>query len=88
MGKKSTDEEIMESEGETLRLLNQKTGHKNACIHHKKNGEPYLNPVRALERQDVHLRINRANLDCLMSEFLRREEGKTLEMTICQNHSN
>ena len=35
---KATDEEIMESEGPTLRLVNQKNGHKKSCIHHEKMG--------------------------------------------------
>ena len=37
---KTSDEEIMESDGGNLRIANHKIDHKNACIHHEKNGEP------------------------------------------------
>ena len=58
-------EEVMEAYGATMILVDQKSGHKNSCIHHEKNGEPYLNPVIELWRQYVHLRKNRSNMDCL-----------------------
>ena len=45
LGRKSTEEEIMEVDAATMRLLNKKIWHKNACIYHKTNWEPYLNPV-------------------------------------------
>ena len=38
LGQKATDEEIMEADGATLILVNQKIGHKNGCTHHETNG--------------------------------------------------
>ena len=69
LGQKETDKEIMDAGGATLRLMNKKKGHKNACMHHEKNGEPHLNLVGSLERRYVHLIKNRAKLDYLMSAF-------------------
>ena len=51
------DEEIIDAQGETLRMINQKRGHKNSCIHNETNGEQYMNPVRALGKQYVHKKI-------------------------------
>ena len=61
LGQKVTDEEIMESKGSTMILINQRRGHTNALTHHKTNVEPYINPVRALGRIYAHLRRNREN---------------------------
>ena len=47
---KETDEVIMDAVGSISSLMNQKSGHKNACIHHETNGESYLNPVISLGR--------------------------------------
>ena len=69
--KKSTDKEIVVSEGATIRLVNNKIGHKNACIHREK-WEPYLNPVRSLGSRYFRLRRNMGKLGCLISAFLRR----------------
>ena len=38
LGQKATDKEIMDAEGATLILINQKSGNKNSFIHHEKNG--------------------------------------------------
>ena len=35
------EEDIMKAVGATLRLSNQKNGHKNACIHQEHNGHEY-----------------------------------------------
>ena len=68
---KAIDEENIGADGATLRYLNKKSVHKNACIHHE-NGEPYINPMRALGSKYVHLRINKAKINCLMSEFFEK----------------
>ena len=65
--REATDKEIMDSDGPTLRLVNQKSGHKIFYINHENNGEPYLNPMKALGSQYVHLRNNTAKMDSLMS---------------------
>ena len=62
MVRKATYEEIMEAEVATLRLLNNKSGKINAYIHHETIGGPYINPVRALMRQYVHIRRRREKL--------------------------
>ena len=83
LGKKEIDKETVDTEGGILRLVNHKNGHKISCIHHETDGEPYLNPVRALERQCVHLRKNRSKLDCLISDCFekgRRQDIKNDDM--------
>ena len=67
LGWKATDKEIMEVDGATMRLVNKKSGHKNSCVQHQTNGESYLNLVRALGMEYVHLGKNRTKMDCLMS---------------------
>ena len=41
-------EERLEADGATLRLMDQKNGWKNVCIHQQSNGKPLKNPVVAL----------------------------------------
>ena len=71
---KSTEQEIIESDGATLILINQNSGHTKPRIRHEKNGGTYLNPVISLGCRYVHLINNKAKIDCLMSEFF--EKGK------------
>ena len=49
------EEDIMKAAGATLRLSNQKNGHKNACIHQEHNRHEWYLPVRALGRQYCHI---------------------------------
>ena len=61
--------EIMEAYGAMMRLVNHKSGHINSWINHETNGEPYLNPVRELGFQYIHLRNTKVKMDLLMSAF-------------------
>ena len=79
LGQKTTDREIMEEEGSTLRLVNHKSAHKNAHIHNEKNGEPYLNPVRVLGwGKYFHLRNNRTRMDYFITALF--ENGRRQDM--------
>ena len=49
------EEDIMKAVGATLRLSNQKNGHKNACIQQEYNGHEYYLPVGALGRRYCHI---------------------------------
>ena len=44
----ATPEERLSADGATLRLMDQKNGWKNVCIHQQSNGKPLKNPVVAL----------------------------------------
>ena len=79
LGRKATHEEIMEADGATLRFVNNKIGEKNACINHEKNGELYVNLVGALGRWCVHLRNNRAKIDCLVSELFDKRSRQDIK---------
>ena len=41
-------EQRLSADGATLRLMDQKNGWKNVCIHQQSNGKPLKNPVVAL----------------------------------------
>ena len=52
----ATDEQILAADAATLRILNQKNGHKGACIHHYAIKDcQHLCPVRALGRRVIHI---------------------------------
>ena len=48
--------DIMLADGATLRLVDQKNGWKNVCIHQQKTGDKILCPVRALGRIILEIR--------------------------------
>ena len=52
--------EMMTADSAALKLDNQKSGWKAACIHQETNGEQVKCPVRALARRVLHLRENKA----------------------------
>ena len=55
----ASDEEITSADYATLRISNQKNGHKGACVHHSAIGGCALEcPVRALGRRYVHMRTH------------------------------
>jgi hypothetical protein len=55
----ASDEEILSADAATLRISNQKNGHKGACVHHSAiDGSPFACPVRALGRRYIHMRAN------------------------------
>ena len=45
----------MKADGATLRLSDQKNGHKGACIHQEHNGHELFSPVRAIGRRYCHI---------------------------------
>ena len=65
----ATEEDIMNADGATLRLTNQKNGHKNACIHQQHNGHSTLCPVRALGRRYCHIRTHTSDNNTFLSAF-------------------
>ena len=52
---KAPDKEIMKADGATLRLSDQKNGHKGACIHQEHNGHELFSPVRAIGQRYCHI---------------------------------
>ena len=52
---------LLQAEGATLKLDNQKNGWKGVCVYQKHNGDACRCPVRALARRVIHLRTNRAS---------------------------
>ncbi len=52
--------DILSADGATLKLDNQKNGHKGVCVYQQTTGDPIHCPVRALGRQYQHLRENKA----------------------------
>ena len=51
---------ILQAEGATLKLDNQKNGWKGVCVYQQHNGDPVKCPVRALARRVIHLRTHNA----------------------------
>ncbi len=52
--------DILSADGATLKLDNQKNGHKGVCVYQQTTGNPIHCPVRVLGRQYQHLRENKA----------------------------
>jgi len=52
---------LLQAEGATLKLDNQKNGWKGVCVYQQHNGDACRCPVRALARRVIHLRTNRAS---------------------------
>ena len=73
------EEDIMKAAGATLRLSNQKNGHKNACIHQEHNGHEWYSPVRALGRQYCHIREHTTNPETYLSAYF--ENGQRHDVT-------
>ena len=66
----ATDEEIMSADAATLRISNQKNGHKGACVHHSAiAGDPFACPVRALGRRAIHIRQHTKSRSTLLCAF-------------------
>jgi hypothetical protein len=51
---------ILSADGATLKLDNQKNGHKGVCVYQQTTGDPIHYPVRVLGRQYQHLRQHKA----------------------------
>lgn len=56
VARNAADHVVATADGATLKLDNQKNGHKGVCIHHEANGDSVLCPVRALGRRYCHIR--------------------------------
>jgi hypothetical protein len=51
---------ILTADGATLKLDNQKNGHKGVCVYQQTTGDPIHCPVRVLGRRCQHLHENKA----------------------------
>ena len=65
----ASDEEIMNADGATLRLSDQKNGHKGACIHQEHNKQKYFSPVRAVGRRYCHIRQHTDDPETFISAY-------------------
>ena len=72
----ATDEEIMSADGATLRLSDQKNGHKGACIHQQHNKDRYFSPVRALGRRYCHIRRHTKDPQTFISAYFESPDNR------------
>ena len=72
----ATDEEIMNADGATLRLSNQKNGHKGACIHQEHNKHKFFSPVRAIGRRYCHIRKHTSDPETFLSAYFESPEER------------
>jgi hypothetical protein len=56
LGKNAPDSEILTADSTTLKLDDQKNGHKGVCINHEANGDPIFCPNRAVAMRYVYIR--------------------------------
>jgi hypothetical protein len=71
--------DILLADGATLKLDNQKNGHKGVCVYQQTTGYPIHCPVRALGRQYQHLRENKAtNKTCICAYWM---DGQAYNVT-------
>ena len=73
---KANDDEILTADSVTLRLSNQKNGHKNACIHQHHNGRKICSPVRAVGRRFCHIREHSTDPNTHLSAFFESEANR------------
>lgn len=66
--------DIMTADGATLRLMDQKNGWKNVCIHQQTNGHKSFCPVRALGRIILEIRGCTSSTTEWLSAFKAGEE--------------
>jgi hypothetical protein len=69
---------IANAEGATMKLDNQKNGWKGVCVYQETNGDKIFCPVRALGRQYLHLRANKATEKTIISAYYH--EGKHFDV--------
>ena len=72
----ATDKQIMRADGATLRLSDQKNGHKGACIHQEHNGHRYFSPVRAVGRRYCHIRQHTKDPEAFLSAYFESPGNK------------
>jgi hypothetical protein len=60
---------ILSADGATLKLDNQKNGHKGLCVYQQTTGNPIHCPVRTLGRQYQHLRENKATIKTFICAY-------------------
>ena len=75
----ASESDIMNADGATLKLDNQKNGWKGVCVHQEANGEEYLCAVRALGRRYVHIRTNCPDPRTYLSAYY--EDGMRSDVT-------
>ena len=76
---KARDEEIMQADGATLRLSDQKNGHKGACINQEHNGHELFSPVRAIGRRYCHIRKHTKDPHTFISAYFE-QPGKRADV--------
>ena len=70
------EQDIMNADAATLRILNQKNGHAGACVHHSTNKEcPMACPVKALARRVAHIRRHTSNGNAFLCTYFN-EAGR------------
>lgn len=67
--REASDQLVMQADGATLKLDNQKNGWKGVCIYQEGNGQALLCPVRALGRRICHLRRHGARPKTFLSAY-------------------
>jgi hypothetical protein len=86
VARNATDDTIATADGATLKLDNQKNGHKGVCIHHEANGDSIFCPVRALGRRYCHIRRHamgnyKTYLSAYWDEGTRRQDVTDKDMS-------
>ena len=79
LSRQAPTSEILQADGATLKLDNQKNGWKGVCVHQETNGEPTLCPVRALGRRFVHIRHHSKDHSTFLSAFFAN--GRRFDVT-------
>jgi hypothetical protein len=67
--------DILSADGATLKLDNQKNGHKGVCVYQQTTGNPIHCPVHALGRQYQHLRENKATNKTFICAYWMDEQA-------------
>jgi hypothetical protein len=60
---------IASADSATLKLDNQKNGHKGVCVHQEANGDPFLCPIRALGQCYLHRQKHGATQTTTLSTY-------------------
>jgi hypothetical protein len=61
LGRNAPDSDILTADSTTLKLDDQKNGHKGVCINHEANGDPVFCPNRAVAHRYVYIRAHMNN---------------------------
>jgi hypothetical protein len=67
--------DILSADGATLKLDNQKNGHKGVCVYQQTTGDPIHCPVHALGQRYQHLRENKATNKTFICAYWMDEQA-------------